>query len=162
MIEQIWKFLRILNRAQASNILDEHSSSEIQGYISNCIWTLERVGLSRNWVFFIYHMYSGQCAMVGNYLWWEIARSKIGENAVTNLDRIPQIYQNVCLDAGTVIPNHIYAIILLIDLKVETPHWGVSTKAHNWRHWTLGGVINQYKSSCTKKIRAMGFRNFAW
>jgi putative transposase len=82
--------------------------------------------------------------------------SKIGKIAVTNLERIAQIYQNACLDVWVVMPNHVHAIIVLGEKRVETPHWGISTRA------ALGVVINQYKSACMKKIRTEGFTNFAW
>ena len=83
----------------------------------------------------------------------------------TNLQRIPVIYGSVFLDAWTVMPNHVHAIIILGEKKevpVETPHWGVSTTKDNWKPGSLGSIINQYKSSCTKQIRAVGFKEFAW
>jgi putative transposase len=30
------------------------------------------------------------------------------------------------------------------------------------RSGTLGAIINQYKSICTKRIRTLGYSNFAW
>jgi putative transposase len=47
-------------------------------------------------------------------------------------------------------------------LSVETPRWGVSNTNRNWRPGTLGAIINQYKSKCTKRIHAMGRNDFAW
>jgi len=32
----------------------------------------------------------------------------------------------------------------------------------NWKPGTLGAIINQYKSICTKRIRTSGCVDFAW
>jgi putative transposase len=70
------------------------------------------------------------------------------------LEKIPDIYPNISIDAWVVMPNHIHAIIAIGDVHggqveapqvdVETPHWGVSTKKRNWRPGILGVIINQY------------------
>ena len=79
------------------------------------------------------------------------------------LEKIPVIYPTASLDNWVVMPNHIHAIIVIHDENVETPHWGVSTTTkENWKPGTLGAIINQYKSVCTKRIRAMGCDDFAW
>jgi REP element-mobilizing transposase RayT len=61
-------------------------------------------------------------------------------------------------------PNHIHAIIVIREtpgVAVETPHRGVSVKT-KWRARSLGAIINQFKSICTKRIRASGCMDFAW
>ena len=54
------------------------------------------------------------------------------------------------------------------DTSRETPYQGVSTKDHvtgrknlNWRPNTLGSIINQFKSICTKRVRQID-SNFTW
>lgn len=91
--------------------------------------------------------------------------SPAGEITVQNLKRIPHIYPNIDLDAWVVMPNHIYAIIVIGETPragVETSHWDVSTKIYYLRSGTLGAIINQYKTACTKRIRANGYMDFAW
>jgi len=83
----------------------------------------------------------------------------IGEIAAQELDKTPHIRPNIDLDAWVVMPNHVHAIFVILD--VETPRRGVSTTG-NWRPGTLGVIINQYKSKCTKRIRAMRCMDFAW
>ncbi len=37
----------------------------------------------------------------------------------------------------------------------------LAVKTH-WKPGTLGAMVNQYKSICTKRIRALGSADFAW
>jgi putative transposase len=72
-----------------------------------------------------------------------------------------QVRTNVTIESWVVMPNHVHAIIA-INEPVETPRRGVSTKENPWRSGTLGAIINQFRSICTKRIRKMGINNFAW
>ncbi len=48
-------------------------------------------------------------------------------------------------------------------LSSETPPRGVSTKANQrWSAASLGAIINQFKMSCTKRIRSSGYQDFFW
>jgi REP element-mobilizing transposase RayT len=63
-------------------------------------------------------------------------------------------------------PNHLHALILLtskpsVRKNVATPRRGVPTSP-NWSPGSLGAIINQFKSKCTKRIRTMGLSDFAW
>ena len=89
--------------------------------------------------------------------------SPVGEVVIQELQRTAHIRSNVSLDAWVVMPNHIHAIIIIGEIPragVETSQWDVSTKKK--RPGTVGAIINQYKSMCTKRIRAKGFGGFAW
>jgi putative transposase len=45
----------------------------------------------------------------------------------------------------------------------KTPRRGVSTNAlAAWKPGSLGAIINQFKSKCTKRIRASTLPSFAW
>ena len=100
--------------------------------------------------------------------------SPAGEIAAKELEKTPQIRPNAALDAWVVMPNHIHAIIILTgtpyggtsDIVVETPRRGVSTDdvptIKPWKPGTLGAILNQYKSICTKRIRLAGCTDFAW
>jgi putative transposase len=80
------------------------------------------------------------------------------------LEKTTVIRQNISMETWVVMPNHIHAIVAILDAEVEgveTPRRGVSTRAA-WRPGTLGAIINQYKSTCTKRIRSSGDPQFAW
>jgi REP element-mobilizing transposase RayT len=81
-------------------------------------------------------------------------------------------------------PNHIHGIIEIRNngknndfvemsvFAVETPRRGVSTMSDNkpkrggynpkWKPNSLGSIINQFKSICTKRIWKSGSHTFAW
>jgi REP element-mobilizing transposase RayT len=94
-----------------------------------------------------------------------ISFSPSGEIAVQNLGKIPQIYPYIDIDSWVIMPNHIHAIVIIKEMPgstVETFHWNVSTNNHYLRSGTLGAIINQFKSICTKRIRGLGYMHFAW
>jgi len=93
----------------------------------------------------------------------QFVASQAGEIAVQELTRISQIHPRIDIDSWVVMPNHVHAIIVINapEEDVETPQRDVSTN-RNWRPGALGVIINQYKSSCTKHIRAMGCKDFTW
>jgi putative transposase len=94
----------------------------------------------------------------------EMFLSELGMIIEKELETTVQIRPNVGLDIWVVMPNHVHAILIIGEENresVETPQRGVSTN-RNWRPGTLGAIINQYKSKCTKRIHAMGSIDFAW
>jgi len=113
--------------------------------------------------------------------------SPIGEIVAEEWQKTEHIRANVVLDAWVVMPNHLHGIIGITgtahddadtrddvnaprDVVVETPRRGVSTAAATataaasaaWKSGSLGAIIGQFKSVCTKRIWAAGFRDFAW
>jgi len=89
--------------------------------------------------------------------------SPAGEIVTGELEKTPHIRPDIRLEAWVVMPNHIHAIIVVDEIPgVETPRRGVSTNKKNWRPGTLGAIINQYKSICTRRIRAKGWIDFTW
>jgi putative transposase len=90
--------------------------------------------------------------------------SQAGEIAKQELQKTEHIRKNVSVDVWVVMPNHIHAIIVISEtpmIFVETSRRGVSAKI-NWKPGTLGAIINQYKSICTKRIRTSGCVDFTW
>lgn len=99
--------------------------------------------------------------------------SKAGEIVAEELRKTEKVRPGVTLNRWTVMPDHLHAIIAIQNEAnatgpVETPRWGVSS-AH--RHTSpaprlppnsLGSIIGQLKSVCTKRIRAGGPHDFAW
>jgi len=82
---------------------------------------------------------------------------------------------NIKLDSWIVMPNHIHGIIIITkkyNCCVETSHRDVSTcqnvsarrdvSTEKLKPNTLGSIIGQFKSVCTKKIRQIGNDKFAW
>lgn len=116
--------------------------------------------------------------------------SEIGKIADKYWRQIPNHYPKVGLDEYIIMPNHIHGIIAINDknnignktgnnvstIGIETPHWGVSTKQpdtpakqqtpggynYKWKPNSLGSIINQYKSICTKRIRRFHDAGFRW
>ena len=117
------------------------------------------------------------CTQDREYFFGEIINgkmmlSKIGEIVKQFWLEIPKHYQNVTLDKFVIMPDHLHGILIIENAlyPVETPHWGVSTQAHNrnihhnpqWKSNSLGSIICQFKSIATKQIRGIGFYDFAW
>lgn len=105
--------------------------------------------------------------------------SSIGEIIADEWQKTPTIRPNVDLDEWVVMPNHLHGIIVIrddteSDVIVETPQRGVSTRRgvstqsdvrtppSRLKSNSLGSIIGQFKSVCTKRIQAQGFANFAW
>ncbi len=103
----------------------------------------------------------------------KVILSRAGQIAEEELERTTQIRHNVRIDPWSVMPNHVHAIIMIGDDPritvetprldyVETPRRGVSTAPRQWRSGALGAIVNQIKSICTKRIRAIGVVDFSW
>lgn len=71
----------------------------------------------------------------------------------------------VTLDEYVIMPDHFHAIIMIRDhARVETFRRNVSTNTTQLQRpspGSLGSIINQFKSVCTKRIRTI-HPNFAW
>jgi REP element-mobilizing transposase RayT len=65
------------------------------------------------------------------------------------------------LDEFVVMPNHLHGILVITGDQGKTSHRDVSTKAR-LQSQSLGAMIGQFKSVCTKRIRGAGFLQFAW
>ena len=100
----------------------------------------------------------------------KIILNEIGEIAHNEWGETEKIRSNIKLDEFIVMPNHIHGI-LIIAKKIaspneETPRRGVSTERNlnhklEWKPNSLGSIINQFKSICTKQSRLIN-PNFAW
>jgi len=103
----------------------------------------------------------------------EIKKSKMILNDVGKIideewNRTIEIRKNVDLDYYVVMPNHFHGIIIIKDVETsrrdvsreqETGHRPVST---NLKADSLGSIIGQFKSICTKRIRKSGIERFKW
>ncbi len=100
--------------------------------------------------------------------------SQTGATVAEEWRNTAKVRPNVVLDAWVVMPNHLHAILEITPDNtssptppVETTRWVVSspqrapspTRLHPN---TLGSIIGQFKSVCTKRIRAHSPNDFAW
>ncbi len=98
----------------------------------------------------------------------EMYLSAIGEIAAQEWHKTAQIRPNVELDEWIVMPNHMHGIIIIKNqpietfsrIEIETFHRNVSTS--RLKSDSLGAIIGQFKSVCTKRIREAGFSSFGW
>ena len=109
----------------------------------------------------------------------EMHLSEIGDIVAEEWQRTETIRPNVGLDEWVVMPNHIHGIIVIKHAAIEmfrgnvpgppeetarreeTPHRGVSTRAR-LKSGSLGAIVGQFKSVCTKRIWAAKFLAFDW
>jgi putative transposase len=99
----------------------------------------------------------------------DVILSPIGQIVADEWQKTPKIRPYVSLDEWIIMPNHVHGIIIITvetPRPVETPRRGVSTTTANpkprLQAGSLGAIIGQIKSTCTKRIRAAGFADFAW
>ncbi|NTW29687.1 MAG: transposase [Candidatus Moranbacteria bacterium] len=100
------------------------------------------------------------CPWFGDIVEGRMTLSEIGEIVREEIIQTPIIRPNVVLDEWVIMPNHVHVILQILNVSsVETPRRGVST----WKPGTLGSIINQLKSVCTRRIREMHpDSGFAW
>ncbi len=101
----------------------------------------------------------------------EMVLSDMGKIIQDELLQTPKIRPNVKLDEWVIMPNHIHVIIEICNARVpvETPRRGVSTNGNKrggynpkWKPNSIGSIINQLKSICTKRILKLENVTFAW
>ncbi len=137
-------------------------STRLQG------WDYSRVGL-----YFVTICTREHAYFFGEIVNSEMQLSPIGEIVAEEWQKTPLVRPNVELDTWIIMPNHLHAIVVITHQMpiskpdgVETFRRNVSTNSNaptaRLRPNTLGSIIGQYKSVCTKRIWAAGFRNFGW
>lgn len=106
--------------------------------------------------------------------------SDIGKIVFDEWIKTAEIRTNVLLDEFVVMPNHFHGILIIkndndkTDATVATTRRVVATTTNNIDHInesqskptlkpnSLGSIIGQFKSVCTKQIRKMGYDGFRW
>ena len=105
-----------------------------------------------------------QC-FFGNVVSAKMQLSDIGLIITKEWQKTSQIRPSVQLDRWVVMPNHLHGIII-INNPVETFRRNVSTNNNQnisqLKPNSLGSIIGQFKSICTKQIRKIGFTDFRW
>ena len=140
---------------------------------------LKNFDYSSNGAYFVTICTRNRKCYLGDIVNGKIKLSGIGEIVRNYWYEIPNHYKNVSLDEYIIMPNHVHGVIVINHKSsVETPHWGVSTgiidktqiinnnrNPHHkpqWKPNSLGSIICQFKSIVTKRIRTIGYLNFAW
>ncbi len=87
--------------------------------------------------------------------------SPIGRIVEKEWKKLPSKRNHMCIDEWVIMPNHIHGIIILERDLPRASRWDAPTKAR-LKRGSLGVIINQFKSNCTKRIHAAGFHEFKW
>ena len=114
----------------------------------------------------------GRECVFGDVVNGEMRLSSVGEIVADEWRKTPTIRPNVELDEWIVMPNHLHGIIV-ITYPVETTRRVVSTElsrrvvstrqqSSRLLSNSLGSIIGQIKSVCTKRIRLSGCHEFDW
>ena len=110
-----------------------------------------------------------------------VGLSRAGEIVADEWRMTGIIRPYVTLDEWVIMPNHFHGIVMIRSwdvfpcVNVETSRGDVSTPTYETtpidalspltprlRPRSLGAIVNQFKSVCTKRIRANGFPDFKW
>ena len=88
--------------------------------------------------------------------------SQFGEIVAAEWQRTEQIRPNPRFDEWIIMPNHIHGIIIIeghtgMPDCVEASRRGVSTTQPGLQPNSLGSIIGQIESVCTKRMRDAGF-----
>lgn len=89
----------------------------------------------------------------------------IGRIVAEEWQKTPTIRPYVSLDEWVIMPSHLHGILIIDDSCVGAPRRGAPTTERDVSHWRsgcLGAIIGRFKETCTKRIRAMGYDDFAW
>jgi REP element-mobilizing transposase RayT len=86
--------------------------------------------------------------------------SSVGKVIAQEWEKTGDLRSNVMLDEYIIMPNHLHGIIFLQE-SVGTPRRGVH-KTGTLKSDSLGSIIGQFKSACTRRIRASANKDFAW
>jgi putative transposase len=92
----------------------------------------------------------------------EMYLSAIGEIVAEEWYKTAQIRPNVELDEWIVMPNHLHGIIVIKNQFLETKRFHRNVSTARLKSDSLGAIVGQFKSVCTKRIRGEGFASFGW
>lgn len=92
----------------------------------------------------------------------EVELSEIGQIVEEEWLKTKEIRPNVCLDEWGIMPNHIHVIIQILETSRQDVSQLAQDVCGKLVANSLGSIIGQFKSKCTKRIWAQGFSPFAW
>ncbi len=88
--------------------------------------------------------------------------SPLGLILVEEWLRTPYVRPYVQLDEWRVMPNHFHGILVIAARRLETEDEPPEPDGARLQADSLGSIIGQIKSVCTKRIRSLGEADFAW
>lgn len=96
--------------------------------------------------------------------------NRIGKIVVREWRQTEAVRKNIELDYFVVMPNHIHGILIINPVKTTGSVVSNKKESEMIRRivsttlppGSLGSIIGQIKSVCTKQIRLVGYKNFAW
>ena len=119
-------------------------------------WDYSQAG----WYFVTMCTQDRRCVL-GEIVEGEVVLSSAGLVVEEEWRRTAMIRDHVNLDEFVIMPNHLHGILVFTGAAEKTSHRDVSTKSRLKPH-SLGAIIGQFKSVCTKRIRGAGFSQFGW
>jgi putative transposase len=101
---------------------------------------------------------------LGHIVGQEMHLSPAGEIVAEEWQRTAHIRPNVVLDKWVVMPDHLHGIIVIVEAPPRSTEAArrVGSSTSRLTSGSLGAIIGQLKSVCTKRIRAAGPADFAW
>jgi REP element-mobilizing transposase RayT len=87
-----------------------------------------------------------------------VSLSALGEIIAEEWNQIPLVRPWISLDEFVVMPDHLHGILVFREAPGDTAALPASRLAPN----SLGAIIGQFKSRCTKRIWQAGHRDFDW
>lgn len=91
-----------------------------------------------------------------------VCPSAIGRIVAEEWQRTPLVRPNVVLDVWVIMPDHLHGILRILPTMNDGPAVAESVPSPHLHPGSLGAIIGQFKSLCTKRIRAAAHRGFAW
>jgi putative transposase len=119
-------------------------------------WDYSQAG----WYFVTICTHDRQCVL-GEIVEGSVVLTPAGQIVEEEWWRTATVRPNVGLDEFVVMPNHVHGILVINEDQGKTSHRDVSTKP-GLRPDSLGAIVGQFKSICTKRIRGQGFSQFGW
>jgi REP element-mobilizing transposase RayT len=119
-------------------------------------WDYSQAG----WYFVTVCTKDRQC-LLGKIVEGSMALSPAGLIVEAEWWRTATVRKNVRLDEFVMMSNHLHGILVITEGQGKTSQRDVSTKP-GLRPDSLGAIVGQFKSICTKRIRGAGFPQFAW
>jgi REP element-mobilizing transposase RayT len=104
----------------------------------------------------------------------DVELSPIGQIIAQEWQKTEQIRANVKMDEWVIMPNHLHGIVVIearpgapfqppdIGRDVPAERLHLPSERPSLKANSLGAIIGQIKSVCTKQILAAGFHDFAW
>jgi len=109
--------------------------------------------------YFVTICVKNMCCVFGRVIDQKMRYSPIGQIVAEEWIKTGTLRSNIELDQWIIMPNHIHGIII-IDHKIVRATQRVAPAGLFSN--SLGSIIGQFKSACTKRIWAAGYRHFRW